>query len=64
MGEARTCCIDLAALRKDVTKHLDGISLGFFSQIISAKHLPGALDHVLNDPFTAVVRERDPINLH
>jgi hypothetical protein len=34
MGCCGHCCIDLAAFRKDVTKQPDGISFGFFSQII------------------------------
>src|ERR1035438_6825816 len=63
MGCRGPCRINLVAFRKDVTKQLDGISFGLFSQIVSEKHFLSALDQVLNDSFTAVVRKRDPINL-
>src|SRR5579872_3199164 len=44
-------------------KQLDDIGLAFFSQIVLEKHVFGAGDHVLRDPFPAIVSERDPINL-
>src|SRR5262249_45287890 len=44
-------------------KQLYGIRLSFFSQIVPQKHGSGALDQILNDPFPAIIGERDPIDL-
>src|SRR5262249_37237482 len=47
----------------DRIKQLGSARLGFLSQIVPQKHGSGALDQILNDPFPAIIGERDPIDL-
>src|SRR5450759_74510 len=63
MGCGCICGIDVASSRQDLIKQPGLISPGFFSQIVLEEHVLCTLDQILHDPFPAVVRECNPINL-
>src|SRR6266702_8257418 len=59
------CCIGSIEVAhfQVLIKHLDGISPGFFSQIVPETDVLCTFDQILHDPFPEVVRQRYPINL-
>ena len=64
MGRRRVHIIDGADItQQDLMKQLGNIGPGFFSQVLLEKHVIGTRDHILHDPFPAVVGECDPVNL-
>ena len=64
MGRSRIDILDGAGVtQQDLMKQLGNMGPGFFSQVVLEKHVLGTCDHVLHDPFPAVIGECDPINL-
>ena len=64
MGSSRVDIIDGAGVTlQDLMKQLGNIGPGFFSQVVLEEHVIGTRDHILHDPFPAIVGECDPINL-
>jgi hypothetical protein len=64
MGSGRIDIIDGASVtQQDLKKQLCNVGPGFFSQVVLEKHVIGTRDHILHDPFTAVVSECNPIKL-
>ncbi len=51
------------SLRQVLMKQPGDIRPGFFCPIVPETRALGIFDHILNDPFPAVVRECNPINL-